>query len=373
LGGSSTLAGLLAALFGAGLTLPQVFSALALPPRFTDPPRVVMIHLPALLGPLMVGLGFVFIPSNNPSGRLVLLLTGFALFSLGIGVVVPHWVGCVGRCIPERIRGRYFGSCFFASGFCATLSGALGSGWVDQGGLQWGYALCFLLAVPFMLSSLLVMLLFKPMTGPPRTPPPGAIWDSFHLMNRKLREPGPFRVGLALVLLMTLLSAPGNLFTVYLLEKGVEPTWFRFFTPAMPLGAMIGAFCLGWISDHKGFRAAYAAAFSAGSAAMALVFFWGNPIAPSLAFAGFGFLNTAFPVVNLVMILKLAGHQESTVQQGLFNTLMSPWSLLAPILAGWLAARAGYPWVFGAAGFCGLMAFGLLLKNPGFDKKPKKR
>lgn len=369
LGGSSTLAGLLASIFGAGLTLPQAFSALILPPRFTDPKRMVLIHLPAILGPLLAGLGFAFIPPTQSFERLVLLLTGFTLFSFGIGVVVPHWVGCIGRCIPEKIRGRYFGACFFTGGLCASATGWLGAHWIQPGGLEWGYACCFLLSMPCMLASLGSMLFFKPLVGPPLPPPPGALGASFRLMKEKLMERGPFQTGLALVLLLTLVSAPGNLFTVYLRGLGVD-SWFRFFTPAMPLGVMIGSLGLGWISDHRGYRAAYAAAFSAGLASLGLIYFHGNPVAPSSAFAGMGFLNSAFPVVTLVMILKIAGHQESTIQQGLFNTLMSPWSFLAPLCAGWLAARAGYPVVFTAASFCCLAGLALLWKNPDPDQKP---
>jgi MFS family permease len=375
LGGSSTLSGLLASLVGAGITFPQAFSALAIPQRFTDPKRMVLIHLPALLGPLITGFGFAFIPEGRNFEKLVLLLAGLAVLFVNIGIVIPYWVGCVGRCIPEKIRGRYFGTCFFASGLCATLTGEIGSRWIDQGGLKWGYSHCFLWAFPFMLLSLLTMLFFKPLVGPPSPPTKSAFLGAFHLMNRMLTEPGPFQIGLILVLLLNLVSASTNLFTVYLKEKGAETTWFSLFTPAMALGAMIGSFCLGWISDHKGHKAAYVVTFLLGLVAIGFIFFQGNLFFPSLAFAASGFLNSAFAVVNLVMILKLAGHKESTVQQGLFNTLMSPWVFSAPLFAGWLAGKAGYHWVFGGSILVCLVALGILSMTNKLDGglRPKRK
>ncbi|HUO57790.1 MAG TPA: MFS transporter [bacterium] len=370
LGGSATLVGLLASIFSIGLTLPQVFSALTLPPRFTDPPRLVGLHLPALLGPLVAGLAFLVVPAKYPGYTVVVVLAGFAMFSMGIGIVIPHWVGCVGRCIPEKVRGRYFGVAFFGSGLGATLTGWLGERWADEGGLAWGYSLSFLSAILFMFLSLGCMLFFKPLVGRPKPQRPGAVWRAFRMMNEKLLEPGPFRVGLVLVILLNLASAPGNLFTVYLLQTvKMKGAWLQFLTPAMTLGAMAGSFLLGWTTDHRGLRAAYGVAFLAGLASLALIILGGNPITPALAFAGFGFLNAAFPVVTLVMLLKFGGRHESTLQQGLFNTLMSPWSFLAPIAAGWLAGWLGYGWTFAGGGTCCLVALLILDRYKGLEGK----
>lgn len=369
LGGSATLAGLLASLFAAGLTLPQIFSALALPPRFTDPKGVVWLHTPAVFGPLIAGLGFLLFPQDQPQARLQVLLAGFTLFSVGIGVVIPYWAGLISRCLPERIRGRYFGACFFSSGLCASVTGWLGARWVSQGGTAWGYELCFLLAFPLMVLSILTMFFFKPLTGRPEAPSPGAIWKSFHLMGRKLLEPGAFRIGLVMVFLLVAATAPLNLFTVLLRKGGVGESWFEFFNPALSAGGMIGAFLLGWIVDHKGFRAAYAAAFAAGLVSMGLIFLHQTPLLPSLAYACMGFMNVAFPVVNLAYILKLGGKKGSTIQTGLFNTLMGPWNFVGPLFAGWLAEKAGYGWAFGLAAACCLAAFAVLLRSKELDGK----
>ncbi len=370
LGQSASSAGLLGSIFSMGICLPQVFSALAVPPRFTNPKSLAWLHFPAIAGPLISGLGFNFLRTGDQGGRLAFLFLGFAVFSFGIGLVAPHWIVCVGRCIPESKRGIYFGSSFFASGLCATLTGWLGSRWAAEGGMDWGYRFCFLFSVLPLLGSVLVLRLLEPIQPEPNQPPPQALWGSFNLLRRKLAEPGSFRMGMVLTILMTLASAPGNLYTVYLREQAhMEASWFQLFTPGVTLGGMAGAFFLGWLVDHHGLQKAFAMAFAAGLASLGLIAFPGHPAGAALAFVFSGFINSAFPVITLVMILRIARREESTVEVGLFNTLMSPWSL-APLFAGWLASTAGYAWAFAAATASCFIAFGLLTKAGNLDQKP---
>jgi MFS family permease len=226
--------------------------------------------------------------------------------------------------------------------------------------------------VPFLLASAIVLSRLKPILPRPKAPPPGALWKSFGMMNHKLTQSGPFRTGLVLAVLMILASAPGNLYTAYLRnEARVDPFWFQLFSPSLAMGAMAGAFLLGWLADHRGLKPAFAVALAAGLASLVLVNFWGNPLWPALGFTGSGMINAAYPVVLLVMILKLSGHQESTLQQGLFSTLLSPWSVGAPFLCGWLAEKAGYSWAFGFAGVCALAAFGFLLTGGKLEEGRK--
>jgi MFS family permease len=362
LGQSVSVVGFLNGLFSGGITFPQVFSALALPPRFSHPKNLAWLHAPIILGPLLAGLGFALLAPDAREARVLSLFLGFTLFAVGCGVVIPHWVAMIGRCIPEKIRGRYLGAAFFSNGLCAAGTSWLASGWVARGGMDWGYPLCFLLTVPCLITSVVILSRLKPILPAPQAPPPGALWKSFDLMNRKLREPGPFRIGLILTVLMILASAPGNLFTAFLRKEGhVDAFWFQLFSPATALGGMVGAFVLGWLVDHHGLKKAFTTAFVAGLLSLLLIYFWGNPLWPALAFTGNGIINAAFPVVALAMILKFAGHKESTVQQGLFSTLLSPWSVGAPFFCGWLAEKAGYLWAYGFAVVCCLAAFWILM------------
>ena len=161
LGRSASAAGFLAALLSAGMSFPQAFSALALSPKFTNPKWLAWAHVPVILGPLGAGFGFLCLPAGPSTAKLIFLFGGFTLFGIGIGFMAPHFIGCIGRCIPEETRGRYFGASFAASGLAQTFSGTLGAHWAAKGGLDWGYTLCFLVSVPFMAASMVVFSFFK--------------------------------------------------------------------------------------------------------------------------------------------------------------------------------------------------------------------
>jgi MFS family permease len=370
LGQPALVVGIFTAFFFAGMNLPQAFSALGLPPRFTDPKPLAWLHVPAVLGPLVAGLGFLLLPPGPAIWRLVFLFSGFTLFALGIGMVVPHWVAFIGRAIPEEGRGRYFGTSFSASYLCATLTGWLASRWADQGALHWGYTLCFLASVPFLAASLLVLTRMKPLAPRPEPPPSQALRNSLRLIKNKLAEPGPFRVFVFLVVLLIFTASSGSLFTIYLREAAhVETSWFQFFTPAMNLGTMAGALVLGYLADNRGVRTAYQAAYLAGLSGLALVFLFNNQILYVAAFFCLGSLIAAFMVINSVAILKIAGQRESSIQTGIFNTLLTPFNILAPVSAGWLAGFAGYGWSFSISAACALAALGILATHKEWGLK----
>jgi MFS family permease len=361
LGQSAKIVGVFTACFFGGMNLPQAFSALGLPPRFTDPKPLAWLHAPAISGPLVAGLGFLLTPAEWIAWRLAFLFIGFTLFALGVGLVVPHWMAFIGRAIPEGRRGRYFGASFSSSFLCSTVTVWLASLWADQGGLRWGYVLCFLAAVPFLAASVMILTRIKPLIPRPEPPPPQALRNSLRLIKNKLADPGPFRILVLLVVLLIITASSGSLFTVYLREViHVEKIWFQIFSPAMTLGSMGGALLLGHLTDHKGVRTAYIAAFLFGLSSLVLIFLFKNVFLYVLAFSCLGCLVSAFMVINSVMILKIAGQRESSIQAGFFNTLMAPWNFAALAFAGWLAGSVGYAWAFSLAAVCAIVALGVL-------------
>ncbi len=295
LGGTATQAGLLASL-GAGFALPQAFSALTLPPRLTNPKPLALAHIFVILGPFLAGLGFLFLPLGAKDAKIGFLFLGYGLFAFGAGMMIPHYIACMGRCIPAERRGRFFGTGFSVAGLAMTVTGWLAARWAAKGGMVWGYPLCFLLAVPWMTASVVVLSRLRPLLPPPDAPPPKALRRSFHLLYQKLREPGAFRAGMVLTVLLGLASAPGGLFTVYLREKAqLDASWFQFFTPTLTLGGMVGALLLGYLVDHRGPRAAFTAAFAAGARPRWCWWFVGRtPSGPPLPLPAPASLTTRF-------------------------------------------------------------------------------
>jgi len=373
LGRSASSAGLLAGIFVVGLNLPQVFSASFFSGFVTTPKHVAWLHAPIVAGPLLAALGFAFLPPGPGHAKLLFLFVGFGLQSLGLGLMIPHWIVLMGRCIPERIRGRYFGTSFFASGLLAIPAGWWAARCAARGGLSWGYTLCFALSVPFMILSAVLLTRLQPLT-PPIVPAREPLFKVGRSMLERFWVSKPLRVGLLLTILLVFLNAPTALYTVFLRQRiGLGANWFEAFAPAMAAGSMMGALLLGFLVDHRGVQAALATTFGVGLLGLGVIAFWPQPPMPMLAFACAGFTGAAGTSVIMVLNLSLAEGENRTRQVGMFNTLMAPWNFFAPWVAGVLASGHGYGYVFLAAGLSALAAIVLMGVHGGQLASPDER
>jgi MFS family permease len=117
---------------------------------------------------------------------------------------------------------------------------------------------------------------------------------------------------------------------------------------------------IGWIGDHWsqrslmqiGILASVLSALTAWLAPSAVWFY--------LAFILAGIANVAVWTLSLAMILEFGCESDRPAYVGLANTLVSPATILAPLLAGWLADSSGFPSAFLASAFCGLATLAVL-------------
>ena len=371
MGRSAVSASLLSAVLSLGILGPQIFSAFLLSPKFTHPKPLAWLHSLILLGVLSAGIGFLVIPPEVTVARLVLLFSGIAIFALGIGLVEPHWIASMGRCIPQRVRGRFFGSLVFISSLCATFSGWLASHWVAHNGPTGGYAYCFLSAFVCMVSSVILLAYMEPLGPAPHRPPTGALKNGFKLLNQKLSQSGPFRGGIILTMLLYLGCFPAALLTVYLREQvKLDASWFEIYTPALTLGMMAGALLLGLLLDHRGLKSAFTLAFLVGLSVPLLAFQGQHPLVSLGGYLCAGFFTIGYTLISPVLILRISHHKESSVQAGLFNSLMIPFSLSA-LGYGFVASHWGYGAAFGTGIVFCVTALLILTRIGSLNPEPK--
>lgn len=367
LGGGAEQAGFMVALLFGGLNLPQLFAALYLSPKWSDPSWCAVLHAPAIACvALMSGL-FYFFPEMDKGLKLTLFLGLSASFFLFLGLVVPHWVTLMSRSVPEEVRGRYFAWCFSLANLAGIASGYWGAQWCERGGLEWGFAACFALALPLQLASVSLFLLIRPLNSRPRVP--GRLKPFLRAQWEHMSGSREVRMFLGIFVLMQLSSSVTGLFTVYLKERGVATSWFGLYNGAMNFGGLLGSFLMGYLADHQGPRAGLKWGFLIFGACLLTLPFPLPPAAGAAAYFGSGFFNSAYPVLNLYLLMRLARPGGTTEFAGAFATLTTPVVFLAPLLAGWLAGSTSYMMAFGlslAAIGAGLLA---LKRLPEFGRK----
>ncbi|MBI3628877.1 MAG: MFS transporter [Candidatus Rokubacteria bacterium] len=152
-------------------------------------------------------------------------------------------------------------------------------------------------------------------------------------------------------------------YAVYALRTWQGPTWqVGVFTTALLVGQTVGNLTLGWLADRAGHRLVVIAGAACMVAANALALG-----APSIeAFTGvFVLAGVQIAAVNvswLPVLLEFApAVHERPTYVGIGNTAFAPAAFAAPVLAGLMADRLGFPAVFVTAGAFGLLALLLLI------------
>ena len=86
-----------------------------------------------------------------------------------------------------------------------------------------------------------------------------------------------------------------------------------------------------------------------------------------LVFALAGVANVALWTIIIAMTLDFGALEDRPAYIGLANTLVAPFTFLAPLIGGWLADAYGYPvtfWVSAASGLAASVAFHQFVRTP---------
>lgn len=367
LGRSVADAGLMEAALFAGINAPQLAAAFFIGPRFSDARLCAWLHTPCLLGSAFACLSLLW-PGLDPGLRWSLFLSAFILHYVGMGIVVPSWAALSSRNIPDALLGRYFGSCFAASGALGILTGSLGAWLAERGGLAWGYAACCAAAFGLQVVSVVLLGMTRPIGPAPDAP--GDLRNFLGAQGRRLRSEPAFLAFFAVYFLMQFAGGAAQLFTSLLKDRGLADNAFVWLNPAMAVGGMAGAYALGRLFDARGGRWPWALAFAAMLGSLGSLYLAdGRLLALGAAFAGAGLFNAAYSSINMPWLLNHAGSGQTPAVMGLVSTLISPWCFLAPYLLGQIARSHGMGAAFSVSGTACLLALLLVSLHPALGRK----
>ncbi|MGH7324454.1 MAG: MFS transporter [Candidatus Rokuibacteriota bacterium] len=349
LGASNVLIGSIPAVMMLGWFLPSLFAAhhterlerkLPLVLRYTVWERVPMLALAALA---------LFLAEPAPALALTIFFPLLLVMTATGGALMPAWMDIVGRAIPTTLRGRFFG----AATLVASLGGLLGSvvtAWLlGAFAPPRSYGFCFLAGSVFMVLSYVALAATRePAGASPADPIPlGEYLRRMPGLLQRDRNLTWFLVARAFGTLGTMAS---GFYTVYALRVWQAPEWqVGAFTTIFLAGQVVGNLGLGWLADRVGHRLVLVlgvGALAAGNV-VALGAASAEALGPVFAFAGIHY--AAIHVSARTILLEFAAEAERPTYIGLTNTALAPLSFAAPLAAGLMADRLGFPVVFAAA------------------------
>ncbi|NLA57569.1 MAG: MFS transporter [Firmicutes bacterium] len=350
--GSSLLVGLLGTLRFAGMWLPALPVANFVKHRERKLPWLLY----ACLARIPIGfLGAALLFAHRiPTALLIaLVFITHSLFWLGEGCAGLTWTDIVGKCVPERQRGRFFGLMQAFGSLGAFCLGFLVTRVLESDALSFpaNYGILFILSFVLFMGSFASIALVKE--------PPGKVYkeaEPFAQFLRRLpeylkREPVFVRI-VAKIFLIGLSGLALPFYVVYAKEiLGLPVSAAGYFISAQTLGSVVGGLFWGYMGHSRGYRMvigyvgiAQALAPATALSAALLPFTSGRLTLMLLAYFFLGIGASGWSV-GTNCILETVPPQDLAVYTALSSTMQIP-LFLAPFVGGFIVTTAGYGVVF---------------------------
>jgi MFS family permease len=368
---SPLLIGLIPSLHAVGWQLPQLFMANAVS-RLRKYKSLVMwltIHerLP-YLGLVLVAL-LAGVLGNRWSLILVFLL--LIWMSLGAGLTANPWLSLVAKIIPPTRRGTFLG----VQGALSNIlmgAGAIAAGFIlERVDEPQNFAVCFALALAGMAVSMLMLGLTREPVDNEKLVPKIQLspWKGGLDILRRDRNFATF----VIIRLLTQFTTMGFAFYIlYGLRRfNMSELTAGFLTATLAVTETVGNALMGWLGDHLGHRSMLI--FGSLAATVSSLLAWGAPSIVWMypAFVLFGLASVAYWTIGIAITAEFGTEETRPTYFGLANTLVSPFSIIAPLIGGWIAETAGFQTTFMISAVGGLI-IAVLLYFFVRDPRPRK-
>lgn len=372
---SALLIGLIPAIHSVGWQLPQLFMANAVARLRRYRPMVMLMTIHERIPYL--GLALVALFLGTLGNKLALILT-FAMLvwqGVGAGFTANAWQSMIAKIIPSDWRGTFFGAQAALANILMSI-GAIAAGYIlDRVHAPLNFTFCFLVTVGALsLSYIALGLTREPVDNekviPERQPNP---WKGGLEILRRDRN---FSAYLAIRLFAQFSMMGFAFYIVYGLRRfGMSDLTAGFLTAALTITSTVGNAVMGWLGDRLGHRVMLVAGSVA--ALLSSLAAWAAPSINWMypAFILSGLANVAYWTTGMAITVEFGSEETRPTYIGLSNTLVAPFTIIAPLIGGWIAETSGFKTTFMVSAAGALVISFLLLwlvRDPRPRIKPEK-
>jgi len=369
---SAVLIGVIPAIHAVGWQLPQLFMANSVSRLRRYKPMVMLMTIQERLPFLGLALVALFLAKLGNTLALVLTFALLVWQGLGAGFTANAWQSMIAKIIPSDWRGTFFGAQAAIANIMMSIA-AIAAGYIlDKLHAPFNFTVCFLLTVFAVILSYIAL-------GTTREPV-----DQEKSISQY--QPSPWKGGLAIlrgdknftaylvIRMISQLSTMGFAFYIVygLLHFGMSDLTAGFLTAALTMSSTIASAVMGWLGDRLGHRAM----LIAGSVAVALssLIAWGAPSIGWLypVFILNGLANVAIWTIGMAITVEFGSEETRPTYIGLSNTLVAPFTIIAPLIGGWIAQTAGFQTTFMVSAIGGVVT-AILLFWLVRDPRPRNR
>jgi MFS family permease len=343
---SPILIGLVPAIHAVGWQLPQSFTAGRVRRLSRFKPMVLAMTLQERLP--FVGMMILAwtLPSISRSFALVLVFTLLIWQGFGGGWTATVWQSLIGKIIPVKWRGSFFGAQAAAANLMASISAVAAGQILERFPSPLDFTLCFAFAGIAMAVSFAFLAATKEGEHTPAKSRESST-PEWHDIKRILREDGVFRRFILVRMIFQVGMVAFGYYAVFVVgELGMSAGLAGWLTGVLIFGEVIVNPLIGILGDRRGHHRVLVLGALAAVASTALA---GWVISVPAWFLTFALAGVGYAVgwtTTMVLSLEFGMPEDQATYIGLSNTLIAPGTLAAPFIAGTVIKSFGYPALF---------------------------
>lgn len=358
---SATLIGLIPAIHNMGWQLPQLLLAKRISKMERVKPFVVLATIHERLPFLGLAIVSLLLPHIGSGAALLLTFLLLVWQGLGSGFTANAWQIMISKVIPGHILATFFGIQSAGSNLLASLAAFLAGLLLVTLKPPFDFASCFFItSVLFILS----WFFLNATREKPSVIPSGVITTSplWHDIKQILAKDRSFRDFLISRFFSQFGFMATAFYSVYAVKVlGMTSVQVGVMTSILMITQVVANPLLGRLSDKwsRKWVLVLGSLSAAASAFMALLIKETNLF--SLVFILFGIASTAFWTIGITISLEFGEEYQRPTYVGMANTLISPATILAPLIGGILADTFGYPVTFITSAILALISAFILI------------
>jgi len=358
---SAILIGLAPAFHSIGWQLPQLFNAGHIARAREYKPMVLRNTIHERAPFLVLALTAFLLPWIGVKTALIVIFIALAWQGIGGGFTANPWTSLVSKIIPSESRGTFFGIQGGLVNLAISFS-AIGAGYLlDKVNYPNNFALSFLIASIALVASYIAIAKTRELKDTEKIIPAEQthFWQDAKSILVKDHNFNWFLI----VRFLSQFATMGFGFYILLgLRRfDMDTITAGYLTAALTLTQTFANAGMGWLGDRIGHRAmlilgAVAAVLSSILAWFASSIPWLYPV-----FILSGFANVAIWTIGITFTVGFGTETERPTYIGLSNTLITPATILAPILGGWMVDSFGFEPTFAISAVIGILTAGILI------------
>jgi MFS family permease len=357
---SAILIGLIPAIHSVGWQLPQLFTAHRVSNQVRFKPMVMIMTIHERLPFLGLAIVAWFSPVLGTQTALFLTFLLLIWQGLGGGFTATAWQSMIGKIIPHEYRGTFFGSQSAAANLLASLSAIIAGIILQRLASPQDFTLAFFCGFLAMVVSYIFLAQAREPARPiDNQDKPAVFWKGLGVI---LQKDANFRWFLIARMLSQLAVTGFAFYTVYAVNSlGMSDFSVGVLTSVLLATQIIANPIMGLFGDrwsHRGMMI-----FGISASILSALIAWKAPTAswffPVMVLAGIS--NVAIWTISLAMIQEFGTANQRPAYIGLANTLIAPFTILAPFIGGIVANQYGYPAAFLISAVFGIITTMILI------------